>query len=111
MENDTDNSDNSVDRLLSGYGELYLILEADPKVLHEAIFSCEPEQLKEIMSIVERQLRDYEYHVPADLDTAQQYLSVWFLALRAWDSNTSHEGENTVTDLDFQTLKRDQYWD
>ena len=111
MVSNTDDSDSSVDRLLSDYGELYLLLEADPKVLHEAIFSCEPEQLEKIMKVMENQLSDYQYHVPADLATAQQFLSVWFMALRAWDRKTSPEGEDVKTDLDFQTLKYDQHWE
>jgi len=108
MEDDTSESDSSANRLLSYYGELHLLLDADPKVLHESIFSCEPEQLEKIMRVMENQLTDYRYHTPADLDTAQQFLSVWFMALRAWDSKTSGEGNSKVTELDFQTLKLDQ---
>jgi len=111
MREDTDNSDTSTSRLLTNYGELYLLLEADPKVLHEAIFSCEPHQLEEIMEVMEDQLADYNYHTPSNLETAQQFLAVWFIALRAWDTKTTDEGDDTVTELDFQTLKYDQHWD
>jgi len=111
MEDEASEPDSSADRLLTDYGELHLLLDADPKVLHEAIFSCEPEQLEKIMKVMENQLTDYRYNAPSDLDTAQQFLSVWFMALRAWDSKTSGEDNNTVTELDFQTLKYDQYWE
>lgn len=111
MSDDTADSDRSVDRLLSDYGELHLLLDADPKVLHEAIFSCNPDQLEKIMGVMENQLTDYQYHVPSDLATAQQFLSVWFMALRAWDNKTSPEGEDEITELDFQTLKYDQHWE
>jgi hypothetical protein len=111
MENDTDKSDDSVDRLLSEYAEVHLLLDADPRVLHEAIFSCEPEQLENIMEIIEDQLTNYMYHGPNDLPTAQQFLSVWFIALRAWDSKASCEGDSKVTELNFQTLKYDQHFD
>jgi len=108
MEDDNSNSGSSADGLLNDYGEIHLLLTAEPKVLHESIFSCEPEQLERIMRFMEEQLTDYRYHAPADLDTAQQFLSVWFMALRAWDSKTSGEGNSKVTELDFQTLKLDQ---
>jgi len=111
MTNGTADSGRSVDRLLTNYGELYLLLEADPKVLHEAISDCSPDQLEKIMSVVEDNLTDYQYHSPSDIDTAQQFLSVWFMALRTWDRKTTPEGEDEVTELDFQTLAHDQHWD
>ena len=108
---DSDYADRSGDRLLTHYGELHLLLNAEPKVLHEAIFSCEPDQLQEIMVVMENQLTDYQYHNPSDIPTAQQFLTVWFMALRAWDRKTSPEGTYQKTDLRFETLKYDQHWD
>lgn len=63
------------------------------------------------MSVMENNLTDYQYHGPSDIGTAQQFLSVWFIALRAWDRKTSPEGVYQKTDLDFETLKYDQHWD
>lgn len=111
MSNDTTDSDSSVDRLLTDYGELHLLLDSSPKVLHEAIMDCSPEQLEKIMSIMENNLTDYQYHGPSDLGIAQQLLSVWFIALRAWDRKTSPDDVYQKTDLDFQTLKYDQHWE
>jgi|APHM01.1.fsa_nt_gi hypothetical protein len=111
MSDNTDQSEEAVDRLFTDYGELHLLLDADPQVLHETIFSCEPEQLEKIMGVMENQLADYQYHAPADLPTAQQFLSVWFMALRAWDYNTREDGSSELTDLDFETLKYNQHWE
>jgi hypothetical protein len=104
-------NDNEQNRLLSNYGELYVLLECDPKILHEAIYDCEPEQLEEIMGVMEDQLGEIPNAMPSRLDTIQQFLAVWFIALRAWDKKTSPEDKQQVTDLDFETLKYDQYWE
>jgi len=111
MTNNTTSSDSSVDRLFTDYSELYLLLEADPKVLHEAISVCKPEQLEKIMSVIEDNLNDYNYNNPSDIETAQQFLSVWYIALRTWDKETSPEGEYEVTKLDFRRLAHNQHWD
>lgn len=111
MSNDTADSDGSENSILTEYGQLHLLLSAEPRVLHEAIYTCDPDQLTKIMSIMEDQLTDCQYHGPGDLDPARQFLSVWFMALRAWDHKTTPDGDNTVTELDFTTLKYDQHWD
>lgn len=111
MEDTTSDSDSSPDRLLSNYGEIYLLLEAEPSVLHEAIMDSSPEQLEKIMKCMEDQLTEFYYDGPSDIPTAHQFLTVWFIALRAWDKQTSPEGEDEITELDFETLKYDQHWE
>lgn len=106
----TDN-DNEQDGLLTDYGELYVLLECDPKILHEALYACNPAQLEKIMSVMEDQLSSITHPGPGRVDTIQQFLAVWFIALRAWDKKTSPEDELQVTDLDFETLKYDQHWE
>lgn len=105
---DTNNEQN---RLLSNYGELYVLLECDPEILHEAIYDCEPEQLESIMNVMEDQLDSIPHPGPSRVETVQQFLAVWFIALRAWDKKTSPEDEIELTSLEFDTLKYDQHWE
>lgn len=97
-------------RLLTDYGELYLLLEVEPETLHEAISDCEPSQLEQIMKCMEDQLDQLQYTGPSKLPQAQQFLTVWFMALRVWDKKTSPDGELHRTNLEFETLKYDQHW-
>jgi len=111
MQDKDEPNDNEEDRLFTRYGEIRVLLDADPKVLHEVLTSCEPRQLEQIMSVMENNLHDYAYEAPGDIYTARQLLSVWFIAVRTWDKKTSSGDEIEKTELDFQTLKYDQHWD
>lgn len=101
---------NDSGRLLGEYGEFYLLMEAEPEVLHEAITtSCNKNQLEQIMKAMEDQINQMELTGPSDIPLFQQYLAVWLIALRARDKQISSDDQDLATELNFAELRIEEY--
>ena len=93
------------DKLFSDYGELYLLLETEPEVLHEAIGDCSGPQLNKILGLMEDQINDINMSGPSKIPLVQHHLTVWFIALRALDRQTGSSDREVRSKLDSNNLE------
>lgn len=97
--------------LFSSYGDLYLLLEVEPRILHEAIADCSKDQLEQIMEIVEDQFNDIRAG-RSNLENVSQFLTVWAIAFQQWEGRVSEEhGEDYNFNLSFRDLVNPQQHD
>jgi len=98
-----DHAEDGEHRLFSEYGELVLLLDADPQVLHEAIKDCNQHQLLKIIQVIEDQLNDTP--IEGNKELFMRHLYVWMYAIRQKDDEDEHFM------LDFEEWEYDQfYW-
>lgn len=83
-----DHTEDGSNRLFSEYGELVLLLDADPQVLHEAIKDCSPEQQRQIIQVIEDQLNDT--YIEGNKELFERHLYVWMYTIRQLDSEDEH---------------------
>lgn len=80
-QNSNDNNDSTSDKVFSDYGEIYVLVEADPSVLQEAMADTTSAQLRWIIDEPERRLGDIHegsdtaHHHRAVLNAAQRRLN------------------------------------
>jgi len=101
----TQGPDHTVDdesRLFSEYGELVLLLDADPEILREAIKDCSQEQKRRIIQVIEDQLNDT--HIDGNEALFKRHLYVWMYTIRQLDS------DDELFMLDFVEWEYDQFY-
>jgi len=97
-----DHTEDEENRLFSEYGELVLLLDADPQVLHEVMKDCNQQQLRKIIQVIEDQLNDT--HIEGNKELFMRHLYVWMYAIRQLDSEEEHFM------LDFVEWEYDQFY-
>lgn len=101
----TQGPDHSIDddsRLFTEYGELVLLLDADPEILREAIKDGSQEKKRRIIQVIEDQINDTP--IEGNEELFKRHLYVWMFTIRQLDTETQH------FDLNYVDWEYDQFY-
>lgn len=97
-------------KLLSPYGELVVLLDADPAILREAFKDCNREQLLDIISIYEDQLNDT--FIEGNEKLFKRHLYCWMFCIRQLDPDKEErtgERADEFFHLNFSSWEAEQH--
>jgi len=103
-----DHAEDEEDRLFSEYGELVLLLDADPQVLHEPIKDASPEQKKRIIGVLEDQINDT--YLEGNEKLVKRFMYLWMFTIRQLDEDVGVDEQTDGFALGFEDWEHDQFY-
>lgn len=94
--------------LFSEYGQLVLLLDAQPSTLREAIKDASQEQKRRIIGVLEDQLNDTP--IKGNEKLFKRYLYLWMFTIRQLDEGSVDNNDVENFKLDFVEWEYNQFY-
>ena len=102
------NEDGQEEHILDPYGEMVLLLDADPQTLREPIKTQDNESIRRIINILEDQINNTPLEGNEDL--INRHLQVWFFCIRQLEDEPAHKDDYENFKLDFTEWEYQQFY-